>query len=536
MALLSQLLASLDPETRAQMMQESGGNPMAVSPKGAAGIMQIMPATARDPGYGVTPLQNWDGKDPRTAPIEEQLRFGRDYQAAMEAKFGSRAGGLAAYNAGPGRMEQVNAGLASMPAETRDYVARITGGSGGGAGGGGSDPRIPWGPPRPFEQPTQGPPMPQMQNLASFPPQPSPQPRAPQQQALASLAPQQSFQSADNYEDRTAGLKNFNAGGDRRTSTMTSEQKFGALVQEARQPGSFEASQQPQMQPPQKPGALANIASAFIPFLGPHLDQQYNQELTKYAMSAPPEQALAGLAAANPNKYLPMLLEYNLKKAAPAQPQTELGKLKADYLAGFIPEKAYQEKLSEVTRGGTENIPGLELAGDYKPSQQDTKEIKAISQAKKDLEPLFELRRGIIKRNASPMPGTPEALDLQQNSAQIALKLKGLEQTGALDKGSVDVIMEAIGNPVMNFEFSSPLKSLTSMYSKYQGGEQFAGDQLDQALRYINQSLESAAGARGYRSVKPAQPNDGLTAPMDMTETESLYDGAKGWKIERVNE
>lgn len=104
--------------------QESGGDPNALSPKGAAGAYQIMPDTARDPGYGVKPLQNWDGKDPRTAPPEEQKRFADDYLAAMAREHGGdRNKALAAYNAGPGAVAQYN----GVPpyAETQNYVKSI---------------------------------------------------------------------------------------------------------------------------------------------------------------------------------------------------------------------------------------------------------------------------------------------------------------------------------------------------------------------------------------------------------------------------
>lgn len=111
---------------------ESGGDPNAVSPAGAGGLMQIMPDTARQPGYGVQPLQGWDGVDPRTAPIPEQQRFGNDYLQAMFNHFqGNQANALMAYNGGPGRVDKVMNGQISpnqLPAETQSYPGKVMGG------------------------------------------------------------------------------------------------------------------------------------------------------------------------------------------------------------------------------------------------------------------------------------------------------------------------------------------------------------------------------------------------------------------------
>lgn len=78
--------------------QESGGDPTAVSVKGARGVTQVMPATGADPGYGVAPMKDQS--------VAEQTRFGKDYLTAMLNKYdGNIEKALAAYNAGPGAVD-----------------------------------------------------------------------------------------------------------------------------------------------------------------------------------------------------------------------------------------------------------------------------------------------------------------------------------------------------------------------------------------------------------------------------------------------
>jgi hypothetical protein len=102
-------------------MVESGGDPNAVSPKGAVGTMQTMPETLRDPGYGVRPAQN-------DTPAELE-RVGRDYLQAMIAKYpGNLSHALAAYNWGPGNTDKwiaAGADPAKLPKETRDYIPKV---------------------------------------------------------------------------------------------------------------------------------------------------------------------------------------------------------------------------------------------------------------------------------------------------------------------------------------------------------------------------------------------------------------------------
>lgn len=116
------LKAGIDPGLfHALIKQESGWNPGAVSPVGAFGLTQAMPATARAPGFGIRPLTD------RNNP-EEQIRFGADYLAAMLDRYpGDTARALAAYNWGAGNADKWSGSMASLPDETRNYVASITG-------------------------------------------------------------------------------------------------------------------------------------------------------------------------------------------------------------------------------------------------------------------------------------------------------------------------------------------------------------------------------------------------------------------------
>lgn len=102
---------------------ESRGKQSAVSPKGARGVMQLMPGTMRDPGFGVTPM--------RADTEAENRRVGREYLDAMMSRYGDRATALMAYNWGPGKVDKwIESGRdpKKVPAETRKYVASILGG------------------------------------------------------------------------------------------------------------------------------------------------------------------------------------------------------------------------------------------------------------------------------------------------------------------------------------------------------------------------------------------------------------------------
>jgi Kef-type K+ transport system membrane component KefB len=117
-------------ELLAVALVESGFNPLALSPKGARGIWQFMPATARRYGLAVRPAD-----DHRTHP-EHSTRAAARYLRDLYNRFHDWKLALAAYNAGEERIQRIidRTGIRDfdemarrgyLPAETRNYVPAV---------------------------------------------------------------------------------------------------------------------------------------------------------------------------------------------------------------------------------------------------------------------------------------------------------------------------------------------------------------------------------------------------------------------------
>ena len=98
---------------KAMMLVESGFNSRAVSPRGAQGLLQLMPATARSLGVD-------DSFDP-----EQNIGGGARYLRKQIDRFGGNVDlAVAAYNAGPGNVNKYG-GIPPFE-ETQFYVAHVT--------------------------------------------------------------------------------------------------------------------------------------------------------------------------------------------------------------------------------------------------------------------------------------------------------------------------------------------------------------------------------------------------------------------------
>lgn len=108
--------------------QESGGDQSAVSSAGAIGVMQVMPETA--PEAAELAGVEWDEDAYHNDAAYNEI-LGIAYLSMLLRKYdGDVSRALAAYNAGPGRVDDAlqmhdAAWLGNLPAETQDYVARV---------------------------------------------------------------------------------------------------------------------------------------------------------------------------------------------------------------------------------------------------------------------------------------------------------------------------------------------------------------------------------------------------------------------------
>jgi len=124
---IASVISEQPPLIQAIIQTESAGKPQAKSKKGARGLMQLMPGTAKELGVDPTdPIQNIEG--------------GTRYINQMMRQFGDEKLALAAYNWGPGNLQRAIARtekegipatweniitVAYVPAETRKYVNKV---------------------------------------------------------------------------------------------------------------------------------------------------------------------------------------------------------------------------------------------------------------------------------------------------------------------------------------------------------------------------------------------------------------------------
>ena len=115
------MLNSITAQAESNNRDYSNGRPV-TSPAGAMFAMQVMPSTARDPGFGLRPANPSNAAD--------MNRLGREYREKMQQRYSGDLSKIwGAYNAGPGRIDGLvkrygNDWLRYAPRETQEYVAK----------------------------------------------------------------------------------------------------------------------------------------------------------------------------------------------------------------------------------------------------------------------------------------------------------------------------------------------------------------------------------------------------------------------------
>jgi hypothetical protein len=104
---------------RAVIRVESGGDPHAISPAGAVGLMQVMPST-----WEALTARHALGRDP--FDTRANILAGTAYLRELIDRYADLPTALAAYNAGPARVDAWRTRGRALPTETVAYVARIT--------------------------------------------------------------------------------------------------------------------------------------------------------------------------------------------------------------------------------------------------------------------------------------------------------------------------------------------------------------------------------------------------------------------------
>ena len=122
----SRLRAAIMQKESAGKRYDKNGN-LLTSSKGALGEMQVMPATARDPGFGIKPAK--DVNDPN-----ELGRVGNQYVGALLNKYQDPRLTMIAYNMGPARTDKwlaAGADMSKLPKETQQYIRGVNLAQGG---------------------------------------------------------------------------------------------------------------------------------------------------------------------------------------------------------------------------------------------------------------------------------------------------------------------------------------------------------------------------------------------------------------------